>query len=155
MICVGPSHLGMFPFSISTLTLSEDVIKGSLVSHEWMWSWREEQFLKPTFQGRKSHLMKAGRRSGAGCCAGFEPLSLSLCILAEQFEMCSFQHNVMCCSYVTSLSFPTAVYKRKTNNSACWDGSSCSHSAVSAGQAFLLRFYFHFTLFCCAHSVLL
>lgn len=69
--------------------------------------------------------------------------------------MCSFQHNVMCCSYVTSLSFPTAVYKRKTNNSACWDGSSCSHSAVSAGQAFLLRFYFHFTLFCCAHSVLL
>lgn len=32
MIRVGPSHLGMFCFSISTLTLSEDVIKGSGVT---------------------------------------------------------------------------------------------------------------------------
>lgn len=32
MIRVGPSHLGMFRFSISTLTLSEDVIKGSGVT---------------------------------------------------------------------------------------------------------------------------
>lgn len=32
MIRVGPSHLRMFHFSISTLTLSEDVIKGSGVT---------------------------------------------------------------------------------------------------------------------------
>lgn len=93
--------------------------------------------------------MKAGRRSGARCRAGFEPLSLFPHSREIVWNVHSFQHNEMHCSYVTSLSFPTAVYKRKTNNSACWDGSSCSHSAVSAGQAFSAPLLFPL------HSVLL
>lgn len=65
--------------------------------------------------------------------------------------MCSFQHNEMRRSYVTSLSFPTAVYKRKTNNSACWDGSSCSHSAVSAGRASFCSAFIPTSLCSAAH----